>query len=111
MDFMSRLEMALSLILMVSVVINIVLFVYSRNVTARLSMIADEIDDLRQAATSFASHVREVYELEMFYGDQTLQSLMDHAVAFREYMGEFDYVYLLDEQEQNDEETQSEEEV
>ena len=52
-----------------------------------------------------------VYGLEMFYGDQTLQSLMDHAVAFREYMGEFDYVYLLDEQEQNDEETQSEEEV
>lgn len=111
MDFMSRLEMALSLILMVSIIINIVLFVYSRNVTARLSMIADEIGDLRQAATSFASHVRDVYGLEMFYGDQTLQSLMDHAVAFREYMGEFDYVYLLDEQEQNDEETQSEEEV
>lgn len=111
MDFMSRLEMALSLILMVSVVINIVLFVYSRNVTTRLSMIADEIGDLRQAVTSFASHVRSVYELEAFYGDQTLQALMDHAVGFREYMGEFDYVYLLDEQEQNDEETQSEEEV
>ena len=111
MDFMSRLEMALSLILIVSMIINIVLFVYSRNVTARLSMIADEIGDLRRAATAFASHVRDVYGLEMFYGDQTLQSLMDHAVAFREYMGEFDYVYLLDEQEQNDEETQSEEEV
>lgn len=109
MDFMSRLEMVLSLLLVLSLGINVVLFIYSRNVTARLTMIADEIGDLRQAATSFASHVRSVYELEMFYGDQTLQALMDHAGAFRDYMGEFDYVYLLDEQEQDeDEETQEE---
>jgi len=109
MDFMSRLEMVLSLLLLLSVGINVVLFIYSRNVTARLTMIADEIGDLRQAATSFASHVRSVYELEMFYGDQTLQALMDHAVAFRDYMDEFDYVYLIDEQEQDEnEETQEE---
>jgi hypothetical protein len=109
MDFMSRLEMVLSLLLVLSLGINVVLFIYSRNVTARLTMIADEIGDLRQAATSFASHVRSVYELEMFYGDQTLQALMDHAGAFRVYMDEFDYVYLLDEQEQDeDEETQEE---
>ena len=106
---MSRLEMVLSLLLLLSVGINVVLFIYSRNVTARLTMIADEIGDLRQAATSFASHVRSVYELEMFYGDQTLQALMDHAVAFRDYMDEFDYVYLIDEQEQDEnEETQEE---
>ena len=109
MDFMSRLEMVLSLLLVLSLGINVVLFIYSRNVTARLTMIADEIGDLRQAATSFASHVRSVYELEMFYGDQTLQALMDHAVAFRDYMDEFDYVYLIDEQEQDEnEETQEE---
>jgi hypothetical protein len=109
MDFMSRLEMVLSLLLVLSLGINVVLFIYSRNVTARLTMIAEEIEDLRQAATSFASHVRSVYELEMFYGDQTLQALMDHAVAFRDYMDQFDYVYLLNEQEQDEnEETQEE---
>lgn len=109
MDFMSRLEMVLSLLLVLSLGINVVLFIYSRNVTARLTMIADEIEDLRQAATSFASHVRSVYELEMFYGDQTLQALMDHAGSFRDYMEQFDYVYLLDEQEQDEnEETQEE---
>jgi hypothetical protein len=101
--------MVLSLLLVLSLGINVVLFIYSRNVTARLTMIAEEIEDLRQAATSFASHVRSVYELEMFYGDQTLQALMDHAVAFRDYMDQFDYVYLLNEQEQDEnEETQEE---
>ena len=46
MDFMSRLEMVLSLILLVSIGINILLFVYSRNVAQRLVIISEEIDDL-----------------------------------------------------------------
>ena len=110
MDFMSRLEMVLSLILLVSIGINVVLFVYSRNVAQKLILISQEIDDMRAAISSFASHIKSVYELEMFYGDQTLQALMDHARSFREYMEEFDYIYIPEE-EQADAETQQIEEV
>ena len=99
MDFISRLEMVLSLILLVSLGINVLLFVYSRNVAQRLVLISQEIGDLRAAAASFATHVKSVYEMEMFYGDQTLQSLMDHARSFREYMDEFDYIYIPEEEE------------
>ena len=110
MDFMSRLEMVLSLILLVSLGINVILFVYSRNVAQKLVMISAEIDDMRAAAASFAKHVKAVYELEMFYGDQTLQALMDHARSFREYMDEFDFIYIPDEEEE-DAETQQIEEI
>ena len=110
MDFMSRLEMILSLILLVSLGINVLLFVYSRNVAQKLVMISSEIDDMRAAAASFANHVKSVYELEMFYGDQTLKSLMDHARSFREYMEEFDFIYIPEE-EAEDAETQQIEEV
>ena len=110
MDFMSRLEMILSLILFLSLGINTLLFVYSRNVTQKLVLISSEINDLRSAATIFASHVKTVYELEMFYGDQTLQALMDHARLFREYLEEFDFIYIT-EDEEADAETQQIEEV
>ncbi len=110
MDFMSRLEMVLSLILFVSMSINILLFIYSRNVAQRLVLISQEIDDLRAGAASFASHVKSVYEMEMFYGDQTLQALMDHARLFREYMDEFDFIYIP-EDEEVDAETQQIEEI
>ena len=110
MDFMSRLEMVLSLILLVSIGINVILFVYSRNVAQKLILISQEIDDMRAAISSFASHIKSVYELEMFYGDQTLQALMDHARSFREYMEEFDYIYIPEEEEA-DAETQQIEEV
>ena len=110
MDFMSRLEMVLSLILLVSMGTNILLFIYSRNVAQRLVLISQEIDDLRAAAASFASHVKSVYEMEMFYGDQTLQALMDHARSFREYMEEFDFIYIPEE-DGTDAETQQIEEI
>ena len=109
MDFMNRVEMVLSLLLLMSVGINVLLFIYSRNVVTKLVMIADEIADLRDATGSFANHVKSVYEMEMFYGDQTLQALMDHSRSFRDYMDEFDYVYLTNEQIKNEEETQIEE--
>ena len=52
---------------------------------------------------SFAAHSKEVYEMEMFYGDQTLQSLMDHAKSFNEQLETFEYIYSLTEEEINDE--------
>ena len=109
MDFMSRLEMVLSLVLLVSLGINILLFVYSRNVAQKLVLISQEIDDMRAAVASFASHVKSVYELEMFYGDKTLQALMEHAVSFREYMEEFDFIYIPEEEDEDAKTQQSEE--
>ena len=109
MDFMNRLEIILSLILLLSLGINAMLFMYSRNVAQKLVMISEEIDDLRAAVGGFAAHVKKVYELEAFYGDQTLQALMDHARSFREYLDEFDFIYIPDGEE--DAETQQIEEV
>jgi len=100
MDFMSRLEVILALLLLLSLVFNVVLFVYSRNVVIRLLQIADEIGDLRMMVATFSKHIRSVYELEMFYGDQTLEMLMNHAVSFDEQLDTFEYVYSLTEEEE-----------
>ena len=44
---------------------------------------------------SFTQHLQSVYELEMFYGDETLGHLMEHAESFNEQMGTFEHVYGL----------------
>jgi len=33
--------------------------------------------------------------MEMFYGDETLKSLMEHAISFNEQLETFDYIYSL----------------
>jgi hypothetical protein len=103
---MTRLEIALSAILFVSVALNIGLFVYTRAVVVRLLSMADELWDLQQMIDGFAKHLNEVYELETFYGDQTLQSLLQHAVSFNEQLETFEHIYSLTEEEEFEKNTE-----
>jgi len=94
---MSRLEIILSAILAVSVIFNIGLIIYVRGAIVRLLSISEELGDLQQMINSFAAHLKTIYEMEMFYGDETLGSLVEHAVSFNEYLETFEYIYELTE--------------
>jgi hypothetical protein len=89
-------------------IFNIGIFVYARNVVTKLLFVSEELGDLQKMTNAFANHVKSVYELEMFYGDQTLQHLMEHAVSFNEYLGTFEEIYSLTEEE-NEKDTEEEE--
>jgi hypothetical protein len=97
---MNRLELILSGVLMFSALLNIGLIVYVRGAIVRLLSISEELGDLQQMVNSFANHVKTVYELEMFYGDQTLSHLLNHAVSFNEQLETFEYIYSLTEAEE-----------
>ena len=90
---MSRPEIILSAVLTLSILLNIGLFVYARNVVAKLLLIADELADLGNMVDTFTNHLEMVYEMETFYGDETLGGLIEHARSFNEQMDTFDYVY------------------
>ena len=95
---MSRLVIILSAVLLLSIVFNVGVFVYARAAIVRLLSVSEELGDLQQMMDAFAKHVRSVYELETFYGDQTLQSLMNHAISFNEQLDTFEYIYSLTEE-------------
>jgi hypothetical protein len=96
---MSRLEMILSASLLLSVIFNVGIFVYARASVSRLLMVSEELGDLQNMVNSFSRHLKSVYELEMFYGDQTLEHLLNHAVSFNEQLETFEFIYSLTEQE------------
>ena len=96
---MSRLENILSAMLFLSVVLNIGILIYARAAIVRLLSVSEELGDLQQMVNSFTAHLKTVYELDMFYGDQTLHSLLEHAVSFNEQMDTFEYIYSLTEEE------------
>tara|TARA_R100001082_G_scaffold109815_1_gene87918 strand:- start:7675 stop:7917 length:243 start_codon:yes stop_codon:yes gene_type:complete len=56
---------------------------------------------------NYASHLNSVYEMEMFYGDETLESLMKHTQAVVDEVEQFSSIYSLttdlSEQEEGDE--------
>ena len=96
---MSRLEIILSCILALSTIFNIGVFLYARAAIIQLLTVSEELGDLKQMVNAFATHVKKVYELEMFYGDQTLEHLLQHAISFNEQLETFEYIYSLTEAE------------
>lgn len=95
---MSRLEIILSAILFISLILNIGIFTYARAAIVRLLAVAEELGDLQQMMDGFAKHLKAVYELDSFYGDQTLESLLNHAVSFNEQLETFEFIYSLTEE-------------
>jgi hypothetical protein len=92
---MTRLEIILSASLLLSVILNVGVTLYARATILRLLSISEELGDLQDMINSFTTHLDDVYSLEMFYGDQTLANLLDHASSFNEQMQTFEYIYTL----------------
>ena len=98
---MERLETILSALLAISIFLNVVGAIYIREAVKRLLSISLELSDLQRMVDSFTRHLQTVYELESFYGDETLRGLFEHANSFNEQMDTFDYFISLTEKEEN----------
>ena len=96
---MSRLDIILSSILFLSICFNVGFFIYARASISRLLFVSEELGDLQNMIDAFAKHLQSVYELELFYGDVTLEHLLNHAVSFNEQLETFEHIYSLTEEE------------
>lgn len=92
---MTQLEIILLSVAVVSALSTVFLFIYARAILARLLFVSDELGDLQDMIDGFAKHLQSVYELETFYGDQTLQGLLEHAVSFNEQLETFEWIYNI----------------
>jgi len=108
---MNRPEIILSAALFLSVIFNIGVFVYARAAITRLLFVSEELGDLQNMIDAFAKHAKSVYELEMFYGDATLEHLLNHAVSFNEQLETFEYIYSLTEEAATETEEENGEEL
>ena len=94
---MSRLEIILTAMLFLSLLLNVGLIMYVRGAIIRLLFVSEELGDLQQMTNAFAQHLKIVYELDTFYGDETLNSLLHHAISFNEQLETFEHIYSLTE--------------
>lgn len=108
---MTQLEIVLSCALIVSIIINAAVFAYGRAAIARLLWVSEELGDLKTMIDSFSTHVESVYNTEMFYGDQTLSDLVDHAKSFDEQLETFEFIYSLTESDEEEDRPDDNEEA
>ena len=78
--------------LVISVLLNIVLVWYSIKLSRKYLNVTENIDDLIKVIANFDEHLTSIYEMEMFYGDETLKHLMEHCGSLKDVLSEYDTV-------------------
>ena len=71
-------DTALTIILLISLGSNLVAFYYIRDLLGRLGWLTQNLTNLSQLIDGFKSHIKGVYELEKFYGDEDIKLLTQH---------------------------------
>ena len=91
---MMTVKIWLGIALLMSIAGNVFLFLFSREQSQRLSYFSQNLTDLVEMLADYNSHLKKVYSLEMFYGDETLSYLLEHTRALST-MIEKDYSEVL----------------
>ena len=80
-------------LLFISVALNIILFLYSRKVLLRVYTASEEASEIFTMLDAYQEHLKSVYELPTFYGDDTLSGLLGHTRDLFAYLEKYEEVY------------------
>ena len=73
--------------LTLSILLNVFCLWYVRNLLRDYFYVLDNMEELFDSVDSFSSHLESVHSLETFYGEPTLQRLIDHSKSVVEDIG------------------------
>ena len=91
----------LSIVSFISILINVGLVWYLIGALRRLLLVSGNLNDLVSIVSNFREHLKSVYELEAFYGEPVLETLLKHAMALSEALEDFEDIYTLLEEDED----------
>ena len=102
--------------LILSFIGNIFSIWYIRRLLIKVLFISQNLNDLVDVLEAYRKHLRKVYSMEMFHGDETIKFLIQHTNSLLEVLEDYSDIYLMTEpmaiqedEESYDEETRTEE--
>ena len=82
-------DAALTIALLMSLGCNLIGFYYIRDILGRLGWLTQNIGNLGDLIRGFQTHIKGVYELEKFYGDDDIKLLVQHTSDLIEVMEDY----------------------
>tara|TARA_Y100001937_G_scaffold127660_1_gene200600 strand:+ start:2810 stop:3151 length:342 start_codon:yes stop_codon:yes gene_type:complete len=98
-------EIPLIIALTVSLSANLLGFYYMRDLLGRLGWLTQNMMTLNELVKGYESHLKAVYNLEQFYGDEQIKTLVQHTSDLIEVLDDYMEVGLdaeLIEEEESD---------
>ena len=94
----------LPLVLFISILANGTLVWYCRRLGNNFDELREDLGEIVSKFSDFEQHLGDIQEMEMFYGDETLESLMDHSKFLVENLEFYEEKYAESPEEQYEEE-------
>lgn len=82
-------EIPLIIALLISLGANLLGFFYLRDLLGRFIWLSQNIANLSDLLKGYQSHIKSIYELEQFYGDQEIKALVEHSADLVEVIEEY----------------------
>ena len=81
-----------TIIIVISLIINFGLILYARWLIKILQVKEEETTNISEIVAEYVAHVKSHHEMEMFYGDSTLNSLIEHGTSLVERVENLEYI-------------------
>lgn len=88
-------EVIIIIALIVSISLNVLCGFYVRWLLKNFNFLSDNMMNVLETAETFSGHLSAIHELEMFYGDETLQNLLKHSKQVVDEIKLYKDVYTL----------------
>lgn len=82
-------DSALTIVLLISLGCNLIVFYYIRDLLGRLGWLTQNMANLTQLIRGYQVHIKGVHQLEKFYGDNDLKLLVEHTNDLIEVMDDY----------------------
>jgi len=87
-----------------SVLLNTFFIWYTRVILSKFNFLSDNLDDFIVRVNEYQKHLTEISEMDIYIGDPTIIGIMKHTKDLQEFLIEYQDVFLLDEEEDYEEE-------
>ena len=106
------LSLLIIVLLALSLSLNVLLIWFLRGLASRLILVSENMSDLVDHLVRYGSNLKSVYEMELYYGDETIQGLVKHTQMILEILSDFEDIYVLtDDYVEGEEEVEEDEKV
>ena len=100
--------------LFLSIIGNFLALWYISKLLAKVLFVSQNLTDLVDLLATYRNHLQRLFQLEMYYGDETMQFLIKHTKSLLDVLEDYSDIYLMtepievgeeDEESYDDEET------
>tara|TARA_R110002073_G_C9176810_1_gene555999 strand:+ start:333 stop:641 length:309 start_codon:yes stop_codon:yes gene_type:complete len=90
-------------LLIISAVINLFFIWYVYNLLKKLLFVSDNMEDFLDTLQNYSEHIERVYNMETYYGDETIDHLLEHSREIVKEIRAYEEIYTLLEEKQQEE--------